>query len=51
MGYTASNEARQAREALGAALEALQKDADIPREVLGIAQNIARSVGALFEAE
>ena len=51
MGYSSAGEARQAREALGKALEALQKDADIPKEVLGIAQNIARSVGALFEAE
>ena len=51
MGYSSANEARQAREALGKALEALQQDADIPKEVLGIAQNIARSVGALFEAE
>lgn len=51
MGYSSAGEARQAREALGKALEALQKDADIPKEVLGVAQNIARSVGALFEAE
>ena len=51
MGYSAAGEARQAREALGKALEALQQDADIPKEVLGVAQNIAKSVGALFEAE
>ena len=51
MGYSSADEARQAREALGQALEALQQDADIPKEVLGVAQNIARSVGALFEAE
>jgi uncharacterized protein (TIGR02266 family) len=51
MGYSSAGEAREAREALGKALEALQQDADIPKEVLGIAQNIARSVGALFEAE
>jgi len=51
MGYSSADEARQAREALGQALEALQRDSDIPEEVLGVAQNIARSVGALFEAE
>ena len=50
-GYSSAGAARQAREALGKALEALQQDANIPKEVLGIAQNIARSVGALFEAE
>ena len=51
MGYSSAEQARQARESLGKALEALQQDADIPKEVLGIAQNIAKSVGALFEAE
>lgn len=51
MGYSSAGEAREAREALGKALEALQQDADIPKEALGIAQNIAKSVGALFEAE
>ena len=51
MGYSSAGEARRAREALGKALEALQQDADIPKEVLGVAQNIAKSVGALFEAE
>ena len=51
MGYSSADEARQAREALGKALEALQQDANIPKEVLGVAQNIAKSIGALFEAE
>lgn len=51
MGYSSADEARQAREALGHALEALQQDTDIPKEILGVAQNIAKSVGALFEAE
>jgi uncharacterized protein (TIGR02266 family) len=51
MGYSSASEAREAREALGTALQALQQDENIPKEVLGIAQNIARSVGALFEAE
>lgn len=51
MGYSSAGEARQAREALGKALEALQQDSDIPDEVRGIAQNVAKSIGALFEAE
>jgi uncharacterized protein (TIGR02266 family) len=51
IGYSSASEAREAREALGAALEALQRDENIPKEVLAIAQNIARSIGALFEAE
>ena len=51
MGYSSAGEARQARESLGKALEALQQDADIPEEVLGITQNVAKSIGALFEAE
>ena len=51
MGYSSAGEARQARESLGKALEALQQDADVPEEVLGITQNVARSIGALFEAE
>lgn len=51
IGYSSAAEARQAREALGKALEAFQQDEDIPHEVMGIAHNIARSVGALFEAE
>ena len=51
MGYSSAGEARQAREALGKALEALQQDEAVPKEVLGIIQNVAKSVGALFEAE
>jgi uncharacterized protein (TIGR02266 family) len=51
MGYSSAGEARQARESLGKALEALQQDEDVPEEVLGIIQNVAKSVGALFEAE
>jgi uncharacterized protein (TIGR02266 family) len=51
MGYSSANEARQARESLGNALEALQQDADVPEEVLRITQNVAKSIGALFEAE
>ena len=51
MGYSSAGDVRQAREALGKALEALQQDADIPKEVLGVAQNIAKSVGALVRAD
>ena len=47
MGYSSAGEARQARESLGKALEALQQDANIPEEVLGITQNVAKSIGAL----
>ncbi len=51
MTYSGAEEAREARETLGKALEALQQHEDIPEEVMGVAQNIAQSVGALFEAE
>ena len=51
MGYSSAADARHAREALGKALEALQQDEDVPEEVFGIIQNVAKSVGALFEAE
>ncbi len=51
MGYSSAGEARQARESLGKALEALQQDTDVPEEVLGLTQNVAKSIGALFEAE
>ncbi len=51
MGYSSAGEAREARESLSKALEALQQDAEIPEAVLGITQNVAKSIGALFEAE
>jgi uncharacterized protein (TIGR02266 family) len=51
MGYSSAEVAREAREALGKALGALQQDAEVPEEVVGIAQNVAKSIGALFEAE
>ena len=51
MSYSGANQAREAREALGKALEALQQDPNIPDDVMAVAQNIAQSVGALFEAE
>ncbi len=51
MGYSGADEAGNARESLGKALEALQQEADVPEEVLAITQNVAQSIGALFEAE
>lgn len=51
MSYSGSVEASQARERLGQALAVLQEDPNIPPEVMAVAQNIAQSVGALFEAE
>ena len=51
MGYSSAGEARQARETLGKALEVLQQEEDVPGEVLGITQNVAQSIAALFEAE
>ncbi|HTU62211.1 MAG TPA: PilZ domain-containing protein, partial [Polyangiales bacterium] len=41
----------ESRKLLGSALEALQKDPNIPKDVLAVAENIAGAVGALFEAE
>ncbi|MCA9614523.1 MAG: PilZ domain-containing protein [Sandaracinus sp.] len=51
MTYSGAAKAREARESLGQALEALQRDTNIPEDVMAVAQNIAQSVGALFEAE
>lgn len=51
MSYSGAQKAKEAREALGKALAALQEDPDIPSDVMAVAQNIAQSVGALFEAE
>lgn len=51
MTYSGTNQAREARESLGKALAALQEDPNIPEDVMAVAQNIAQSVGALFEAE
>ncbi|RZV49581.1 MAG: hypothetical protein EX268_18830, partial [Deltaproteobacteria bacterium] len=51
MGYSSASEARQARESLGKALETLQQDTDVPEEVLRLTQHVAKSIGALFEAE
>ncbi|MFK7991803.1 MAG: PilZ domain-containing protein [Sandaracinaceae bacterium] len=49
--YSGADKAKQARESLGKALEALQSDPNIPPDVMAVAQNIAKSVGALFEAQ
>lgn len=51
MSYSGAAKAKEAREGLGTALEALQQDSDIPEDVMAVAQNIAKAVGALFEAE
>ncbi len=51
MKYAGASEAAASRALLGDALEALQTDPHIPEDVLSVAQNIARAVGALFEAE
>ncbi len=51
MSYSGAVKAKEARENLGKALAALQEDPNIPPDVMAVAQNIARAVGALFEAE
>jgi uncharacterized protein (TIGR02266 family) len=51
MTYAGAALAAESRSLLGAALEALQRDPNIPKDVLAVAENIAGAVGALFEAE
>jgi len=51
MTYSGAAKAKEARESLGRALAALQEDPNIPPDVMAVAQNIAKAVGALFEAE
>ncbi len=51
MAYSGAEEAKTARERLGEALAALQADPNIPQDVMAVAQNVAKAVGALFEAE
>lgn len=51
MTYSGAETAKTSRESLGKALEALQQDSNIPDDVMAVAQNIAQSVGALFEAQ
>lgn len=51
MTYSGSAQVAKSRQLLGQALEALQQDPNIPKDVLQVAENIAAAVGALFEAE
>jgi uncharacterized protein (TIGR02266 family) len=51
MVYVGAAQAAESRKLLGSALEALQKDPNIPKDVLAVAENLAGAVGALFEAE
>lgn len=51
MSYSGALIARSARNELGKALATLQEDPRTPPDVMGVAQNIAHAVGALFDAE
>ncbi len=51
MTYIGATATAQSRESLGVVLESLQRDPNIPSDVLAVTENIARAVGALFEAE
>ena len=51
MSYSGSSTAGGARQSLGQALAVLQSDANIPPDVLNVAQNMAQAVGSLFDAE
>ena len=51
MTYSGASTAAEARMSLSEALGALQQHADIPQDVMAVTENIARSVGALFDAE
>jgi uncharacterized protein (TIGR02266 family) len=51
MTYPGATAAAESRALLGKALEALQQEANLPPDVLSVTENIARAVGALFEAE
>lgn len=51
MTYSGATISAECRKMLGDALEALQQDPNIPQDVLNVAENIAKAVGALFEAE
>jgi uncharacterized protein (TIGR02266 family) len=51
MTYSGATQAAESRVLLGTALEALQKDPKVPKDVLAVAENLAGAVGALFEAE
>jgi uncharacterized protein (TIGR02266 family) len=51
MTYSGAAAAAQSRQLLGVVLENLQRDPNVPQDVLSVAENIAHAVGALFEAE
>src|SRR5690348_7297250 len=51
MTYTGAAASAQSRKQLGEVLETLQRDPNVPQDVLSVAGNIAQAVGALFEAE
>ncbi len=51
MAYSGANVTAESRQALGAVLEALQQDPDIPQDVLNIVENVAKAIGSLFDAE
>jgi uncharacterized protein (TIGR02266 family) len=51
MGYIGAAATAQSRESLGMVLETLQREPNLPADVLAVTENIARAVGALFEAE
>jgi uncharacterized protein (TIGR02266 family) len=51
MSYSGAQIAKTSRENLGKALAALQADPNIPQDVMGIVQNVAQAMAALFEAE
>jgi uncharacterized protein (TIGR02266 family) len=51
MTYVGAAPAAESRALLSKALEALQSDSNIPPDVMSVAENIARAIGALFEAE
>jgi uncharacterized protein (TIGR02266 family) len=51
MSYIGAAAAAQSRELLGMVLETLQRDRNIPPDVLAVSENIARAIAALFEAE
>lgn len=51
MSYSGATRATESRKMLGEALEALQRDHDIPKDVLSVTEHVAKAVGALFDAE
>lgn len=51
MTYSGAPQVATARQNLGAALQVLQSDPNIPQDVMAVAQNLAQAMGALFTAE